>query len=84
VIPERIIFVSRGITVRLFLYRVEQKQLDDLNLAPCRHLCRWRGETHIDGYSGFKPSGVMQRRSQERPAFAVEKFTFFKTMIPLM
>ena len=23
-----------------------QKQLDDLNLAPCRHLCRWRGETH--------------------------------------
>jgi len=28
-------------------YRVGQKQLDDLNLAPCRHLCRWRGETHI-------------------------------------
>ena len=23
-----------------------QKQLDDLHLAPCRHLCRWRGETH--------------------------------------
>jgi len=26
---------------------VGQKQLDDLNLAPCRHLCRWCGETHI-------------------------------------
>ena len=23
-------------------YRVGQKPLDDLNLAPCRHLCRWR------------------------------------------
>ena len=30
-------------------YRVGQKQLDDLNLAPCRHLCRWHGETHIAG-----------------------------------
>ena len=30
-------------------YRVGQKQLDDLNLAPCRQLCRWRGETHIAG-----------------------------------
>jgi len=31
------------------LYRVGQKQLDDLHLAPCQHLCRWRGETHIAG-----------------------------------
>jgi len=28
---------------------VGQKQLDDLHLAPCWHLCRWRGETHIAG-----------------------------------
>jgi len=28
---------------------VWQKQLDDLHLAPCRHLCRWRGQTHIAG-----------------------------------
>jgi hypothetical protein len=27
------------VTLRL-MYRVGQKQLDDLNLAPCRHLCR--------------------------------------------
>ena len=33
----------------LGMYRVGQKQLDDLNLAPCRHLCRWRSETHIVG-----------------------------------
>jgi hypothetical protein len=30
-------------------YRVGQKQLDDLNSAPCQHLCRWRDETHIAG-----------------------------------
>jgi hypothetical protein len=30
-------------------YRVGQNQLDDLNLAPCRHLCSWRSETHITG-----------------------------------
>jgi len=28
---------------------VGQKPLEDLNLAPCRHLCRWRSETHIAG-----------------------------------
>jgi len=31
------------------LYRMGQKPLDDLNLAPCRHLCRWCSETHIAG-----------------------------------
>jgi len=31
------------------IYRFGQNQLDDLNLAPCRHLCRWRGETRIAG-----------------------------------
>ena len=31
------------------IYRMGKKQLDDFNLAPCRHLCRWRGETHIAG-----------------------------------
>jgi hypothetical protein len=28
---------------------VGQNQLDDLNLAPCQHLCRLRSETHIAG-----------------------------------
>jgi hypothetical protein len=53
---------------------VWQKQLDDLNLAPCRHLCRWRGETHIAGQSGLKPSVIMQRWSEGLRAFAVETF----------
>ena len=57
-------------------HRVGQKQLDDLNLATCRHLYRWRGKTHIAGYSGLKPAVIMQRWSEERRAFAVE--TFFK------
>jgi len=56
---------------------VGQEQLDDLNLTPCRHLCRWRGETHIAGYSGLKPSVIMQRWLEEHRVFAVE--TFFKS-----
>jgi len=28
---------------------VGQKQLDELHLPPCRHLCRRHGETHIVG-----------------------------------
>jgi len=28
---------------------VGQKQLDDLHLAQCRHLCRWCNETHVAG-----------------------------------
>jgi len=55
-------------------YRVGQKQLDDLHLAPCRHLCRWCGETHITGQSGLKPSVIMQRWSEGYRAFAVEMF----------
>jgi len=58
------------------LYRVGQKQLSDLNSVPCGHLCRWRGETHVTGYSGLKSSVIMQRWSEEHRAFAVE--TFFK------
>ena len=58
------------------IYRARQKQLDDLNLAPCRHLCRWRGEIHIAGQSVLKPSAIMQRQSEEHRAFSVE--TFFK------
>jgi len=53
---------------------VGQKQLDDLHLAPCRHLCRWCGETHITGQSGLKPSVIMQRWSEGYRAFAVEMF----------
>jgi hypothetical protein len=56
--------------------RVGQNQLDDLNLVPRRHLCRWRSETHIAGYSGLKPSVIMHRWLEEHRAFAVE--TFFK------
>jgi hypothetical protein len=58
------------------MYKLGQKQLDDLHLAPCRHLCRWRGDTHITGYSDLKPLVIMQRWSEEHRAFAVE--TFFK------
>jgi hypothetical protein len=56
------------------MYRLRQKQLNDLNSALCRHLCRWRGETHNAGRSGLKPSVIMQRWSEERRAFAVETF----------
>jgi len=52
-----------------------QKQLDDLNLAPCQHLCRWRGETHVTGLSGLKPSIIMQHWSEEHRAFAEETKT---------
>ena len=58
----------------IYIYRVEQKQLDDLNLAPCRHLCRWRGVTHIAGQSGLQPSVMMERWSEEHRAFVVETF----------
>jgi hypothetical protein len=59
------------------IYRFGQNQLHDLNLAPCRHLCSWRSETHIAGQSGLKPSVViMHRLSEELRAFAVETFFF--------
>jgi hypothetical protein len=55
---------------------VGQKQLDDLKLAPRRHLCRWRCKTYIAGQSGVKPSEIMQRWLEGRRAFVVEKFFF--------
>jgi hypothetical protein len=55
---------------------VGQNQLDHLNLAPCRHLCRWRSETRRWVECFLMHSVLMHRWSVEHRAFAVE--TFFK------
>jgi hypothetical protein len=59
-------------------YRVGQKQIDDLNLAPCRHLCRWRGKTHrcVKRFETFS----VGRNSIERLLWKC----FFKKQTPLL
>jgi hypothetical protein len=54
VIMHRLSVEHRAFAVETFFKnngsaKLGQNQLDNLNLAPCRHLCRWCSETHIAG-----------------------------------
>jgi hypothetical protein len=63
-----------------FLYRVGKNQLDNLNLAPCRHLCRWRSETHIEQFEAFSHhASLVERKSIKR----LQWKRFLKTKLPL-
>jgi hypothetical protein len=63
--------ITLKVSIPLYMYmciyirRVGQKQLDDLNLAPCRHLCRWRSETHrwVEWFEAFSHHAALVGRA---------------------
>jgi hypothetical protein len=62
-------------------YRVQQKQLDDLNLAPLPCFTRWRAITHGDVWSGSYIAFSQHGALVEKTVCICHRNIFLKTMI---